>query len=964
MDRSQSLQLRDSTDQFLKLISNPFQSEFTTSSIWASLAYSIGFSVVLALLFSLFRPRHSLVYAPKVKHADSKHTPPPVGKGLFSWVKPVIKTREEQLIETVGLDAAIFLRFSKMCRNIFIFIGIIGCLVMIPVNLFESKSNATASDLSTLYRMTPLYIQTTPPIWSQVACAWAFDIIIVYFLWRNYRAVRGLRRKYFESSDYQRSLHARTLMVTDIPTADRSDEGILRLTDKVNPTAALPRAAIGRNVRDLPSIIKEHEDAVRELESILAKYLKRPDHLPAKRPRIRPPRSQRDKHPDGKVDAIDYLTVRIRVLEEQIKHGRASIDRRDAKPYGFASWENIAHAHAVAWTARKKHPKGTTIRLAPRPSDLIWENLPLSKASRKWKRFANFIWVTLLTLVWIVPNGLIAVFLSNLNNLGLVWPAFETQLEANPHIWAAVQGILSPAVTSIVYLVLPIIFRRLSIQSGSKTKTSRDRKVMGQLYAFFVFNNLIVFSLFSAAWTFVSTVIEDTDNNEGAWQAIVESQFYSKMISALCNMSPFWVTYLLQRNLGATIDLVQLISLVKVWFSKSFLSPTPRQTIEWTAPPPFDYASHYNYFLFYTTVAMCFATLQPTVLPVTALYFGVDAILKKYLLMYVFITKNESGGSFWRVVFDRMIFGTMLANVIVALVAIDKGTWTMVFCIVPLPFLLLGFKFYCYRTFDPDCEYYNRANLNDAEAIDISKASKKAGDRLNSKFGHPALYKPLMTPMVHARAAEALKQIYQGRLDGGEMAGEYSDIAMKPMMSTQPGKANDPSAPFEVVPENHLDFSYYKNRPDFRDEFGGGIYGRPEDLMTERSQTPRSHLGGEWSPSSSRASSPAPSLPSISGLKVNDGYEPGENAGLIHPAFRVPLSRGDSGNGTGGDFYHQSNESETRLLSSAQTPGQIDANPLDRWRTAGTGYGPVEQQEHEEENPYNYTSYESYRHPR
>jgi hypothetical protein len=868
-----------------------------------------------------------------------------VGKGIFAWVKPVINTREPQLIETVGLDAALFLRFTKMCRNIFICLSIIGCLVMIPVNITQSRSTTDHSASSAFNMMTPLNIDNPTAIWSQVVCAWAFDLIVVYFLWRNYRVVRKLRRQYFQSSEYQRSLHARTLMITDIPPNSRADEGILRLTDQVNPTAALPRAAIGRNVRDLPRIIKEHEEAVRQLESVLAKYLKNPDRLPAKRPTLRPPRKQRNQLGSGKVDAIDYLTVRIRVLEEEIKHGRASIDRRNAMPYGFASWDNIEHAHAVAWNARRKHPEGITVDLAPRPSDIIWENLPLSKSARKWKRLVNFVWVTCLTLVWIVPNGLIAIFLSNLSNLGLVWPAFQTSLSGNRQVWAAVQGIASPALTSLVYLALPIIFRRLSIQGGSKTKTSRERHVLGHLYAFFVFNNLIVFSLFSAAWYFVSFVIDKTNNHEDAWQAILESRMYAKLVSALCTVSPFWVTYLLQRNLGAAIDLVQLVTMIWVWFAKTFLSPTPRQAIEWTAPPPFDYASYYNYFLFYATVAFCFATLQPIVLPVTALYFGVDALLKKYLLMYVFITKNESGGAFWRVLFNRLIFATILANVIIALVAKSSGTWTMVFCVVPLPFLMLGFKFYCMKTFDPDCEYYNRANLSDAEALGASKSDKKASDRLNSKFGHPALYKPLLTPMVHAKAAAALKDIYQGRMDQGDTS-EYSDIAMNPMLASQPGKSAEPS-PFEVVPENHLDFSYYKDRADFRDEFGGGIYGRPEDLMTERSHTPRSTLRGEWSPGSSRASSPAPSLPSVPPLSMHNGYEPPDPTGLVHPAFRVPLSRGDSG--------YPIDEAESRLLTHAQTPGQADiANPLDRWRTRG--YGPVGQ----DDEPA-YTSYDAYR---
>ncbi|KAE8152700.1 hypothetical protein BDV25DRAFT_137642 [Aspergillus avenaceus] len=953
MDLS-ALQRRDSAEEFLRLIQNPFQSAFQINAVWASLATSAGSSLLLALLFSLFRPRHSVVYAPKVKHADRKHTPPPVGKGLFAWIKPVLRTKESELVDCIGLDATVFLRFTKMCRNIFIFLSIIGCGVMIPLNLTQSNKDSK-STLSAFVTMTPLYV-SVEAIWGQVICAWAFDFIVAFFLWRNYKGILALRRKYFESSDYQRSLHARTLMVTDLPAAARSDEGVMRLVDNVNPTAALPRAAIGRNVKGLPNLIKEHEETVRQLESVLAKYLKNPDRLSARRPTMRPSRKQKGEGARDTVDAIDYLTDRIQLLEEEIRHVRASIDKRNAMPFGFVSWEKIEHAHAVAYTARNKHPKGTTISLAPRPHDLIWENLPLSKQARQWKRFVNVIWVSILTVLWIAPNAMIAIFLSNLNNLGSVWKGFQVSLNANPRVWAAVQGILSPAITSLVYIILPIIFRRLSIQAGDTTKSARERHVLHHLYSFFVFNNLVVFSLFSAAWTFIAAVIEKKDN-EDAWHAIVDGGFYGKAVSALCNVSPFWVTYLLQRNLGAAIDLVQLVPLLWVWFSKTFMAPTPRQAIEWTAPPSFEYASYYNYFLFYATVALCFATLQPVVLPVTALYFGLDAIMKKYLLLYVLVTKNESGGQFWRVVFNRMIFAAILSNAVIALVATAKGTWTMVFCVIPLPFLLLGFKFYCVRKFDLEIKFYNRANLTDAEALAGQKSSKKAAERLSSKFGHPALYKPLITPMVHARAADALKRIYRGRLNSTAMESEYTDIAMDPMSRAAPGKSMmdaSGSAPFEVVPENHLDFSYFKDRPDFRDEFGGGIYGRPEDLMTERSQTPRSGLG-EWSPTSSRAASPTPSLPSLSGLRQYEGYDPGTPE-PVHPALRTPLSRGDNGP-VGSGLYQHDDESEARLLSQAQGPAVTDTVPaFNRWRPGG--YGPVEQDEPSR------TSYDYYRRPR
>ena len=128
-------------------------------------------------------------------------------------MKPVLKTKEPQLVDSIGLDATIFLRFTKMCRNIFVILSVIGCVVMIPVNITQSGNNDFTKSLSAFTTMTPLYVNAKA-IWSQVVCAWVFDIIIAFFLWRNYKAVLTLRRRYFESSDYQRSLHARTLMVS------------------------------------------------------------------------------------------------------------------------------------------------------------------------------------------------------------------------------------------------------------------------------------------------------------------------------------------------------------------------------------------------------------------------------------------------------------------------------------------------------------------------------------------------------------------------------------------------------------------------------------------------------------------------------------------------------------------------------------------------------------------------------
>lgn len=741
--------------------------------------------------------------------------------------------------------------------------------------------------------------------------------------------------------------------MTDIPKNFASDEGIARLIDSVAPQSSFSRTAMARNVKHLPGLISQHDSTVRKLEKVLAQYLRDPKALPAKRPVCYP--SKKDPswgtYPKGqKIDAIEYLTQRIRELEEEVKGARAAIDRRNVLNYGFASYDDIPEAHNIAYTCRKRKPHGSTIKLAPRPNDIIWDNMPLSPSTRRWRRFIVNLWITALTFLWIGPNAMIAVFLVNLNNLGLVWPEFQNSLAANRQFWAVVQGILSPAVMSLVYLVLPIIFRRLSIRAGDRTKSGRERHVVGKLYAFFVFNNLVVFSLFSCLWNYVASVVKRTSGGQDAWQALVRQNLSGALLSSLCLISSFWINWLLQRNLGAAIDLAQLWKLVYSSFMRKFSSPTPRELIELTAPPPFDYASYYNYFLFYSTVALCYSCIQPLVLPAAALYFAIDVWLKKYLLLYIFVTKTESGGMFWRVLFNRVIFATMLSNLIVYLITWERGEGTMMqfYASLPLPIIMIIFKIYCAKTFDTEMHYCSTTSTRrNAEGGLAQKDPLRSQNFLAKKFGHPALYKPLATPMVHARAQNILAAVYKGRLTDGREAytgdtmstSGYSDAyALDPMQSGKPGRGAAMPG-FEIVPESRMDFEYYKNRPEFANEHGGGgdMYGRSDDVY--RPGTP----GSTWqdNDSVSRPGSPGflpQALRTASPAHGGRSYSPApDSGGMYHGGHSWPagspyqaytpsapeVSRSRS------PFYASNNESGANLIMQA-APMPAVAHSRDR----------------------------------
>lgn len=124
--------------------------------------------VAITIAFSWLRPHNSVVYAPKLKYADEKHAPPQIGKGLFAWFGPVATLKEATLVEKIGLDGTIFLRFTKMCRNIFLFASVVAFAVLLPANVIGSNK----SIVSELKGSNKFFITMTPRnVWGNALWA-------------------------------------------------------------------------------------------------------------------------------------------------------------------------------------------------------------------------------------------------------------------------------------------------------------------------------------------------------------------------------------------------------------------------------------------------------------------------------------------------------------------------------------------------------------------------------------------------------------------------------------------------------------------------------------------------------------------------------------------------------------------------------------------------------------------------
>lgn len=208
------------------------------------------------------------------------------------------------------------------------------------------------------------------------------------------------------------------------------------------------------------------------------------------------------------------------------------------------------------------------------------------------------------------------------------------------------------------------------------------------------------------------------------------------------------------------------------------------------------------------------------------LYFLVDSMLKKYLLMYVFVTKIESGGAFWRLLFNRFLFAMMLSNLIVGIVVWvqydGSNAWAW---IIPLPLALIGFKIYCRRKFDDQMHYNTKPNERDSiiAGAGLPKLASRRSEKLRTRFGHPALYRPLIHPMVRADAQRIFAEVYRGRTnsDVGNRSTVYGEIDLDAMESGRPGKrlgGDQDTGGVQFVEDRDMDFSKWKHKPGFAED--------------------------------------------------------------------------------------------------------------------------------------------------
>ncbi|KAF8622662.1 hypothetical protein AX15_006773 [Amanita polypyramis BW_CC] len=719
-------------------------------------------SVVTVLVFNFLRPNNKIVYEPKVKYHVGDKPPPRISDSLFGWLPPLIRTTEPELLNKIGIDAVTFLRFLRLLRWLFTGIAALTCATLIPIDITYNLRNVDKKKRDVLSILT---IRDVGGAWlyAHVIVTYLVSFLIVYCVDVHWRQMIRLRRTWFRSPEYLQSFYARTLLVLQVPRKNQSDEGLRAIFESVKVPYPTTSVHIGRKVGRLPELIEYHNETVRQFEQVLVQYLKG-GKLGKKRPTIRI---------GGfmgcggvKQDAIDYYTNKLKRTDAAIEEYRAQFDTRKPENYGFASMAAVPYAHVVAKILKGKHPKGTTIELAPNPKDIIWGNMSKSDIELARKRMVGFWWLALVCFFNTVPLFIISV-LANLSSLTVYVPFLNEWSMTSPATFAIISGVLPPSISGLFGFFLPIIMRWLTKYMGATTHSRLDRAVIARYYAFLIISQLIIFTLIGVLFNSVKEIIQQIGRKASISEILDNLHTLpAKINSTYINQASYWLTFFPLRGFLVVFDLAQIVKLVWISFRTHVFGRTPRDIREWTQPPHFQYAVYYSNILFMAAVGLVFAPLAPLVSVAAAIVFWMSSWVYKYQLMFVFVSKVESGGRIWNVVINRLLFSVLLMQALMILTIGLQYKFSSLQWLSTLPPILIVFayKIYINRVYLPAFHWFIPSEEELRAAHVHSALADARSHRLERRFNHPALHSELFTPMLHSKMMPLLSQVYSGKI--------------------------------------------------------------------------------------------------------------------------------------------------------------------------------------------------------
>jgi len=257
-------------------VSNVNAYKETSMSFASLIMLFVTLSCVFLIFLSCFyhSQKTSPLFISPRRHRLPRLVPPPLPvDGYFSWVKICLFLSDEEIINRIGYDSLIFLRFHRLALRCIVKMSVFSFVVLLPLN-FTGGGHAKAQDLkeyvgslffTDFLRFTMANVVSgSPRLWVHCFAAYLLTGIVCRELLIEYETFNSIRHRYLLS----REPHLRTVLVTNIPRHLRSSSKISNYFRHVYPDA-VRSVFMCQNLIHLERLIQQRTKVLSKIEQEL-----------------------------------------------------------------------------------------------------------------------------------------------------------------------------------------------------------------------------------------------------------------------------------------------------------------------------------------------------------------------------------------------------------------------------------------------------------------------------------------------------------------------------------------------------------------------------------------------------------------------------------------------------------------------------------------------------------------------
>ena len=582
-------------------------------------------------------------------------------------------------------------------------------------------------------------------LWSYMVFAYFFTGLTFYIMDKETMKVIRVRQDYLGT---QSTITDRTFRLSGIPKDLRTEEGIKDLVQKLE-IGKVESVTLCRDWKELDDLMDRRKRVLRKLEEAWGDYLRARTRSPAgglagnsnnnnrganlvdiddeeageNGRLLSNPMSQyltERERPQARiwygflglqsrrVDAIDYYSERLRLLDEKVLAAR----KKTFEPadIAFVTVDSIAACQMAIQALIDPHPGRLLTKPAPSPSDVVWKNTYAPYFTRRVRSSLVTIFVAVLTVLWVIPVAFFASVVS-ICTIQTAIPALYEFLKDHEIIRALVQSGLPTVAVSLLGIAVPYLYDFLSYQQGMISQGDIALSVISKNFFFTFFNIFLTFTVFGAVGSILDTIRH----------SFRDTRFLAETLAkAIENLSLFYTNFIMLQGLGLfPFRLLEFGSVFQYPIDR-FLAKTPRDRADMDAPPMFYYGFYLPTALLIFILCLVYAALKGgyQVLGVGLVYFILGYFTYKYQLVYAMDQPQHATGGAWRMICYRVMLGLIVSQITMSGFLALKKAFVVAALIVPLLVFTLYYSYSYKKQFEPLTHFISLRSIKRGDGID------------------------------------------------------------------------------------------------------------------------------------------------------------------------------------------------------------------------------------------------------